>query len=174
MGLVNAVVPLERLEEETLIWARQMLRNSPTALRMIKAALNAAVRTFWHPARCLPQHCAVGACGRGFVVRQDSQHAAGRLCACWQPRTMDFPGPGATALCAESVLFPGTTLDEFKEYVGACQHRFVCLQEDGQAGIQELGGNATLLFYQTAEGEEGRRAFLEKRPPDFSKFPRFP
>ena len=47
----------------------------------------------------------------------------------------------------------------------------VCLQEDGQAGIQELGGNATLLFYQTAEGEEGRRAFLEKRPPDFSKFP---
>ena len=47
-------------------------------------------------------------------------------------------------------------------------------QEDGQAGIQELGGNATLLFYQTAEGEEGRRAFLEKRPPDFSRFPRFP
>ena len=43
MGLVNAVVPLGRLEEETLIWARQMLRNSPTALRMIKAALNAAV-----------------------------------------------------------------------------------------------------------------------------------
>ena len=47
-------------------------------------------------------------------------------------------------------------------------------QEDGQAGIQELGGNATLLFYQTAEGDEGRRAYLEKRPPDFSKFPRFP
>ena len=48
------------------------------------------------------------------------------------------------------------------------------LQEDGQAGIQELGGNATLLFYQTEEGNEGRRAYLEKRPPDFSKFPRFP
>ena len=44
MGLVNAVVPMERLEEEALSWARQMLRNSPTALRMIKAALNAAVR----------------------------------------------------------------------------------------------------------------------------------
>ncbi len=48
------------------------------------------------------------------------------------------------------------------------------LQEDGQAGIQELGGNATLLFYQTEEGNEGRRAYLEKRPPDFTKFPRFP
>lgn len=53
-------------------------------------------------------------------------------------------------------------------------HTLVLLQEDGQAGIQELGGNATLLFYQTEEGNEGRRAFLEKRPPDFSKFPRFP
>ncbi|KAK9901540.1 hypothetical protein WJX75_001352 [Coccomyxa subellipsoidea] len=88
MGLINTVVPLERLEEETLVWCREILRNSPTALRVLKAALNAA--------------------------------------------------------------------------------------EDGQAGIQELGGNATLLFYQTEEGNEGRRAYLEKRPPDFSKFPRFP
>ena len=47
-------------------------------------------------------------------------------------------------------------------------------QEDGQAGLQELGGNATLLFYQTPEGNEGRQAYLEKRRPDFSKFPRFP
>ena len=62
----------------------------------------------------------------------------------------------------------------FKEVGRPCQWVSACLQEDGQAGIQELGGNATLLFYQTAEGEEGRRAFLEKRPPDFSQFPRFP
>ena len=48
------------------------------------------------------------------------------------------------------------------------------VQEDGQAGLQELGGNATLLFYQTPEGNEGRQAYLEKRRPDFSKFPRFP
>ena len=48
------------------------------------------------------------------------------------------------------------------------------LQEDGQAGLQELGGNATLLFYQTPEGNEGRQAYLEKRRPDFSKFSRFP
>lgn len=88
MGLINKVVPLEMLEQETLVWCREILRNSPTALRVLKAALNAA--------------------------------------------------------------------------------------EDGQAGIQELGGNATLLFYQTEEGNEGRRAYLEKRPPDFSKFPRFP
>ncbi|CAL8468079.1 g7618 [Coccomyxa elongata] len=88
MGLINKVVPLDRLEQETLVWCREILRNSPTALRVLKAALNAA--------------------------------------------------------------------------------------EDGQAGIQELGGNATLLFYQTEEGNEGRRAYLEKRPPDFSKFPRFP
>ena len=54
------------------------------------------------------------------------------------------------------------------------QRRHVDMQEDGQAGLQELGGNATLLFYQTPEGNEGRRAYLEKRPPDFSKFPRFP
>lgn len=46
--------------------------------------------------------------------------------------------------------------------------------EDGQAGIQELGKNATLLFYQSQEGEEGRRAYLEKRKPDFSKFRRLP
>ena len=45
MGLVNAVVPLEELEQETLRWCRQILRNSPTALRVLKAALNAAVRT---------------------------------------------------------------------------------------------------------------------------------
>lgn len=88
MGLVNAVVPLAELEAETLAWCREMLRNSPTALRVLKAALNAA--------------------------------------------------------------------------------------EDGQAGIQELGGNATLLFYQSAEGSEGRDAFMEKRPPDFSRFPRLP
>ncbi len=45
---------------------------------------------------------------------------------------------------------------------------------DGQAGLQELAGNATLLFYMTDEGKEGHRAYLEKRTPDFSKFPRLP
>eukprot|EP00879_Flechtneria_rotunda_P012857 GHRR01013425.1.p1 GENE.GHRR01013425.1~~GHRR01013425.1.p1 ORF type:complete len:230 (+),score=55.75 GHRR01013425.1:702-1391(+) len=88
MGLVNKVVPLQQLEEETLVWCRHILRNSPTALRILKSALNAA--------------------------------------------------------------------------------------EDGQAGIQQLGGDATMLFYQSAEGNEGRTAYVEKRPPDFSKFPRLP
>eukprot|EP00879_Flechtneria_rotunda_P022707 GHRR01023982.1.p1 GENE.GHRR01023982.1~~GHRR01023982.1.p1 ORF type:complete len:131 (+),score=24.56 GHRR01023982.1:60-452(+) len=82
------VVPLQQLEEETLVWCRHILRNSPTALRILKSALNAA--------------------------------------------------------------------------------------EDGQAGIQQLGGDATMLFYQSAEGNEGRTAYVEKRPPDFSKFPRLP
>jgi len=45
---------------------------------------------------------------------------------------------------------------------------------DGQAGIQELAGNATLLYYMTEEAQEGKNAFLEKRKPDFSKFPKFP
>lgn len=45
---------------------------------------------------------------------------------------------------------------------------------DGLAGIQELAGNATMLFYMTEEGKEGRNAFLEKRSPDFSRFPRLP
>ena len=45
---------------------------------------------------------------------------------------------------------------------------------DGQAGLQELAGNATLLYYLTEEAKEGRNAFVEKRQPDFSKFPRFP
>lgn len=45
---------------------------------------------------------------------------------------------------------------------------------DGQAGIQELAGNATMLFYMTEEGQEGRNAYLEKRPPDFNKFKRQP
>ena len=86
MGLVNTVVPLERLEEETIDWCREILANSPVAIRCLKAAMNA--------------DC------------------------------------------------------------------------DGQAGLQELAGHATMLFYMTAEGQEGRNAFLEKRKPDFSKFPR--
>ncbi|MEX2381204.1 MAG: 1,4-dihydroxy-2-naphthoyl-CoA synthase [Opitutales bacterium] len=45
---------------------------------------------------------------------------------------------------------------------------------DGQAGLQELAGNATLLYYMTAEGAEGKKAFLEKRRPDFSKYPWLP
>jgi len=88
MGLVNAVVPLIKLEEETVKWCKEILANSPMALRCLKAALNA--------------DC------------------------------------------------------------------------DGQAGLQELAGNATMLFYMTAEGQEGRNAFLEKRKPDFGKFPRRP
>jgi naphthoate synthase len=45
---------------------------------------------------------------------------------------------------------------------------------DGQAGIQELAGNATLLYYLSEEAQEGKKAFLEKRKPDFSKYPKFP
>jgi naphthoate synthase len=86
MGLVNAVVPLHRLEEETVAWCREILKLSPTALRALKAAFNA--------------------------------------------------------------------------------------DTDGLAGIQELAGNATAMFYMTAEAQEGRDAWLEKREPDFSKFPR--
>ena len=88
MGLVNTVVPLEKLEAETVQWCREMLANSPLALRCLKAAFNA--------------DC------------------------------------------------------------------------DGQAGLQELAGNATLLYYMTDEGREGKNAFLEKRRPDFSKFQRLP
>jgi naphthoate synthase len=88
MGLVNAVVPLERLEEETIQWCREILANSPIAIRCIKAAMNA--------------DC------------------------------------------------------------------------DGQAGLQELAGAATMLFYMSEEGQEGRNAYVEKRPPDFRKFPRRP
>jgi naphthoate synthase len=88
MGLVNTVVPLDQLEEETVTWCREILANSPIAIRCLKAALNA--------------DC------------------------------------------------------------------------DGQAGLQELAGNATMLFYMTEEGQEGRNAFVEKRKPDFSKFPRRP
>jgi len=88
MGLVNAVVPLHRLEDETLAWCREMLQHSPMALRCLKAGLNA--------------DC------------------------------------------------------------------------DGQLGLLDLAGNATLLYYMTPEAQEGRNAFNERRPPDFSKFPRLP
>ena len=88
MGLVNTVVPLADLESETLTWCREMLANSPMAIRCLKASLNA--------------DC------------------------------------------------------------------------DGQAGLQELAGNATLLYYMSEEGQEGRNAFVEKRKPDFKKFPRRP
>jgi naphthoate synthase len=88
MGLVNKVVPLDRLEAETVVWCRDILANSPLALRCLKAAFNA--------------------------------------------------------------------------------------DTDGLAGLQELAGNATLLYYLSEEAREGRDAFLEKRPPDFSRFPRLP
>ncbi|MDQ3679341.1 MAG: 1,4-dihydroxy-2-naphthoyl-CoA synthase [Actinomycetota bacterium] len=88
MGLVNTVVPLDRLEEETVAWCREMLVLSPLALRLLKASLNAA--------------------------------------------------------------------------------------DDGLAGIQQLAGDATLLFYMSEEAQEGRDAYVEKRPPDFSRFPRRP
>ena len=88
MGLVNKVVPLAQLEEETVGWCREMLALSPLALRLLKSSFNAGL--------------------------------------------------------------------------------------DGQAGVQELAGNATLLFYMTEEAKEGRDAYLEKRRPDFKKFPRRP
>ena len=88
MGLVNTVVPLERLEEETLQWCREMLALSPMALRCLKAAMNA--------------DC------------------------------------------------------------------------DGQIGLLDFAGNATLLYYLSEEAQEGRNAYVEKRKPRFDKFPRFP
>jgi len=88
MGLVNAVVPLDRLEEETVTWCREMLSFSPIALRMLKAGFNAA--------------------------------------------------------------------------------------EDGLAGLQQLAGDATMLYYMSEEAQEGRDAFVGHRPPDFRRFPRRP
>jgi naphthoate synthase len=88
MGLVNTVVPLEKLEEETIQWSKEILEKSQTAIRMLKASFNA--------------------------------------------------------------------------------------DTDGLAGLQQLGGDATLLYYTTDEAKEGRDAFKEKRKPDFDQFPKFP
>ena len=88
MGMVNKVVPLERLEDECVEWAETMMLRSPLALRMIKAGLNAEL--------------------------------------------------------------------------------------DGQAGIQQLAGDATMLYYYMDEAQEGGRAFLEKRKPDFDQYPILP
>jgi naphthoate synthase len=87
-GLVNAVVPLDDLEDETIAWCRDMLRMSPLALRLLKAGYNAGI--------------------------------------------------------------------------------------DGLAGVQNLAGDATLLYYMTEEAQEGRDAFVAKRDPDFSRFPKRP
>lgn len=88
MGLVNKVVPLDKLEDATVEWCEMMMKRSPMALRMIKLGLNAEL--------------------------------------------------------------------------------------DGQVGLQEFAGNATLLYYLTEEAQEGKHAFLEKRDPDFHKYPKFP
>ncbi|MEI8301055.1 MAG: 1,4-dihydroxy-2-naphthoyl-CoA synthase [Chlamydiota bacterium] len=88
MGLINTVVPLDKLEETTVAWCKDILKHSPMAIRCLKSAFNA--------------DC------------------------------------------------------------------------DGQAGIQELAGNATLLYYMSQEAQEGHSAFLEKRAPNFSRFPKRP
>jgi naphthoate synthase len=88
MGLINTVVPLDRLRAEAEQWALEILEKSPMALRFLKASFNA--------------------------------------------------------------------------------------DTDGLAGLQQLAGDATLLYYLTDEAKEGKNAFLEKRKPDFSSFPRFP
>jgi naphthoate synthase len=88
MGLVNTVVPLDQLEEETVAWAQEMLAKSPLALRMLKGAMNAVT--------------------------------------------------------------------------------------DGAAGMQQFAGDATMLYYMSEEAQEGRDAFVNKRAPDFGKFPRRP
>ncbi|WP_029214450.1 1,4-dihydroxy-2-naphthoyl-CoA synthase [Kallotenue papyrolyticum] len=88
MGLVNAVVPLEQLEEESIKWAKEILEKSPIAIRFLKAGFNAAL--------------------------------------------------------------------------------------DGQMGLQVLAGDATMLYYMTEEAQEGKRAFLEKRKPNFKRFRRLP
>ena len=88
MGMVNKVVPLERLEDECVEWAQTMMERSPLALRMIKMGLNAEL--------------------------------------------------------------------------------------DGQAGIQQLAGDCTMLYYCMDEAQEGGKAFLEKRKPDFDQYPYLP
>ena len=88
MGLVNTVVPLDRLEDETIQWCREMLALSPFALRLVKASFHA--------------------------------------------------------------------------------------HEDGITGIQQLAHDTNLLFYGSEEAQEGRNAYVEKRPPDFGKFPKRP
>jgi len=70
------------------------------------------------------------------------------------------------AWCREMLALSPTALRVLKAAFNA--------DTDGLAGIQELAGNATALFYATAEAQEGRDAFLEKRAPDFGKFPRRP
>ena len=71
-----------------------------------------------------------------------------------------------TSWCKEMLALSPTALRLMKSAFNA--------SVDGQAGIQELAGNATLLFYQTEEAQEGRNAFVEKREPEFNKFTRVP
>jgi naphthoate synthase len=73
-----------------------------------------------------------------------------------------------------------TTISWCKEMLSLSPMSLRCLKAalnadcDGQAGLQELAGHATLLFYMSEEGQEGHKAFLEKRSPDFSRFPKHP
>ena len=75
---------------------------------------------------------------------------------------------GPVTLIAIGVLFALNNFTRYGFKVG------LNADLDGQAGIQELAGNATLLYYMTEEAQEGKKAYLEKRKPDFKKFPRFP
>jgi naphthoate synthase len=88
MGMINKIVPVDKLEDEGVDWAKRILQHSPMAIRLLKSSFNAEL--------------------------------------------------------------------------------------DGQAGIQELAGNATLLYYMSEEAQEGKKAYLEKRKPNFKKFPKLP
>ena len=88
-------------------------------------------------------------------------------------------GPRQHASCRSSEL-EAETVQWCREMLANSPIALRCLKAalnadcDGQAGLQELAGNATLLYYMTEEGQEGKNAFLEKRPPDFRKFRRLP
>ena len=101
-----------------------------------------------------------------FLCRQYTAAEAERMGMVNKVVPPEDLGRGTVQWCKEMLALSPIALRILKSAFNA--------DVDGQTGLQELAGNATLLFYMTPEGREGRNAFLEKRAPDFSRFPRLP
>jgi naphthoate synthase len=122
-----------------------------------------------------------GGFGSSYLARLVGQKKAREIWfLCRQYSAREAEAMGLVNLVVPLAELEATTIEWCREILAKSPLAIRCLKAalnadcDGQTGLQELAGNATLLYYMSQEAQEGKNAFLDKRPPDFSKFPRYP